>query len=213
MTADIAIITAVYDSYDELKPVLPQAGPDVEWVLVTDEIPDAEQAAGWTVITKRQDAKYPKFLPWEYTNAPASVWVDASLRVRSAKFAVEALAYAEPLAQFPHPWRDCLYAEATESARLSKYAGEEFGPQTDTYRTFNHPDHWGLWATTVVARQHTPEVRRMGRMWLSQVHQFTFQDQVSQPYVLRTLGLRPNGLPGDQLTNPWTVYEGSARHL
>ena len=46
----VALITAIYDGYDVLKPVLPQAGVDVEWIVVTDTVPDAVAAAGWTVV-------------------------------------------------------------------------------------------------------------------------------------------------------------------
>lgn len=215
----VALVTAIYDSYDALKPVLPQTGADVEWICVTDTLPPAELAEGWTIVHEprpglhpNRAAKYPKYRPWEYTDAPASLWVDASFRVVSETFVAEALAYADPIAQFVHPWRDCLHAEARESAGLAKYEGEPSLEQAEHYRRLGHPEGWGLWATGVIARQHTDEVRYLGERWLAETYQWSFQDQISQPFVLREVGLRPAALPGTHLATPWLSYEGSGRH-
>lgn len=211
------MISAVYDGYDGVKPVLPQWGLDVEWVLVTDD--PGLSAPGWRVVVRprpgihpNRAAKGPKFCPYEYTEAPASVWVDASFRVRSKTFVSDVLGYARPLAQFTHPWRDCVYEEAQASRDLPKYAGEPVEGQAAHYRDLGHPEHWGLWATGVIARRHTLETVRMGLAWNRQVTDWSFQDQLSQPPVLRETGIRPTALPGTHFSNPWLTYEGSVRH-
>lgn len=217
--ADAAIVTAIYGGYDSLKPVLAQEGLDVEWVLVTDAAPSLEDARGWRVVHAprpglhpNRAAKAPKFRPWEFTDAPASIWVDGAVRVFSPRFAAEALALADPIAQFAHPWRDCIYDEVPASLVMAKYAGEPVRAQAEHYRAAGHPEHWGLWAAGIIARRHTPDVMRLGYAWTAEVARWSFQDQVSQPYVLRNLGLRPALLPGSHLGNPWLSYEGSARH-
>jgi len=219
MAADIAIVTACYDAYDTIKPVLPQTGVDVEWILVTDTPPDAEAAQGWTVVHEpRPDvppvraAKRPKFEPWRYTDAPASIWVDASFRVTSADFAASLLEYAKPIAQFVHPWRDCLYAEAVEIAALGKDPDGVAAWQTRRYREAGHPTGWGLWASGVIVRRHTAAVKRMGAAWSREVESGSARDQVSQPFVLREAKLKPTALPGTHLSNAWLKYEGSGRH-
>jgi hypothetical protein len=218
---DAAIITAITDGYDTLKPVMPQTGLDVEWICFTDgePLPDAEAARGWTLLCQprhgrhaNREAKRPKFRPWEFTSAPASIWLDASFRVVSDRFAVEALAFADPIAQFVHPWRDCLYEEVAASALLPKYSGEPISEQGTYYRARGHPEHWGLWAAGVIARKHTDAVRQLGAAWAHEVNVWSFQDQISQPYVLRMLGLRPRQLPGTHFANAWLKYEGSGRH-
>lgn len=218
---DVAIMTAITDGYDILKPVLPQTGLDVEWICFTDgePVPDADAAAGWTMLCQprhgrhaNREAKRPKLHPWEFTSAPTSIWIDASFRVVSDRFAVEALAYADPIAQFVHPWRDCLYVEADVSVPLPKYAGEPIRVQADHYRQTGHPEHWGLWAAGVIARQHTSTVRALGDAWAREVNRWSFQDQVSEPFALREVGLRPVALPGTHFVNPWLSYEGSGRH-
>ena len=217
MSADAAVVSAIYDSYDTVKPVCPQRGLDVEWILVTDD-PDL-RAPGWTVVYEprpgmhpNRAAKGPKFRPDRYTSAPASVWVDASFRVTSPTFVMEALSYADPIAQFVHPWRDCVYTEAEASADLPKYWGEPIEGQAKYYRAAGHPEHWGLWATGVIARKHTLRTAKMGALWGQEVNVWSFQDQLSQPYVLWTMDLRPTSLPGTHFANDWLAYEGSGRH-
>lgn len=212
------MVTALYDAYDELKPVFPQDEEDVDWVCVTDRIP--HDPKGWRIIHDPLDhlhpnraAKFPKMFPWDYTDADRSVWIDASFRVTSPRFTQEALSYATPIAQFVHPWRDCIYDEAEESSRLSKYTGEDFGAQTVEYVKRGHPEHWGLWATGIIARKHTDDVRVFGSVWDRLIKTGTFQDQVSEPVALRDTDLRPNPLPGTHFSNPWLTYEGSVRHL
>jgi hypothetical protein len=219
VSADVAIVTGVYDSYDTVKPVCPQAGVDVEWILVTDTLPDADAAAGWTIVHEPRPevlpvraAKAPKFEPWRYTDAPVSVWVDASFRITSPDFAAAMLEYAKPIAQFLHPWRDCLYAEAAEIAALGKDPEGVAAWQTRRYREAGHPEHWGLWASGVIARKHTAAVKRMGAAWAREVEAGSARDQVSQAFVLREAKLKPAALPGTHLANEWLRYEGSDRH-
>lgn len=213
----VAVITAIYDGFDTLKPVLAQDGLDVDWVLVTDQVP--ADPLGWRVVHDPQPgtspsraAKNAKFRPWEYTDAPMSVYLDASFRITSPSFAAEAVALADPIAQFAHPWRDCIYDEAAASVTLPKYAGQPVTEQAACYRAAGHPAHWGLWASGVIARRHVPEVMALGDLWTRQTDMWTLQCQISEPYVLRVLGLRPAPLPGDHFTNPWLAYEGSGRH-
>ena len=217
---DAAVITAIYGGYDSLKPALAQEDLDAEWVLVTDDpgIPDGH--LGWRVVCRPRPgvhpcraAKAPKFRPWEFADAPASVWLDASFRVVSRRFAADLVSAANPVAQFPHPWNDCLYKEAADSAGFpQQYGGEPIAGQAEHYRQAGHPEHWGLWAAGVIARRHTPDVMRLGYAWSDEVARWSFQDQVSEPYVLRNLGLCPAGLPGTPTANRWLSYEPSARH-
>lgn len=210
------IITAIYDNYDDLKPILPQVG-EVDWVCVTDA--PIESPGGWRVVVEPRPgqhpnvaAKRPKMLPWEYTHAHQSIWVDASFQITSPTFALEAMQVARPIAQFSHPWRDCVYEEAEASLALPKYQGLPIERQMAHHRAHQHPQHWGLWATGVIARIHAPNVVALGESWLRECQEWSFQDQLSQAPHLRLLGLRPDELTGSHLKNPWLSYQGSSRH-
>ena len=242
-----AVLTAIYDDYDTLKPVLPQDGADVEWICVTDSRKLAEEAAlvarpviepdayyvtaplvhptGWEIryqprpdLHPNRAAKLPKVRPGHYTSRAASVWLDASFRVTSPRLVVDTLTYASEygggIAQFRHPWRDCLYDEAVTSIGLPKYAGEadRIDRQWRAYREAGMPYNWGLWACGVIARAHRADVLRWGDAWGDEIEQHSYQDQVSHPYSLWRAGLRPADLPGNHLGNQWLSYEGSGRH-
>lgn len=219
MTPAAAVISAVYGAYDEVKPALPQEDVNCEWVFVTDDLTIADGHLGWRVIhdpqpgmTPMRAVKRPKTCPWDFTDALASIWIDGSVRVTSPRFAAEALALADPIAQFDHPDRDCIYDEADEALRVPKYAAEPIAEQAMAYHVTGHPAHWGLWAATVIARWHTGEVKVAGRAWADEIFRWSFEDQISQPYVLRVLGLRPAVLPGHYRDNQWLRVEASGKH-
>jgi hypothetical protein len=215
---DIAIITSIYDGYDSLKPVLPQEGANVDWVFVTDQLPKDD--LGWRVLHRtcfgthpRRAAKWPKTFPWKYTKAPASIWIDGSFQVTSPRFAVEALEFANPIAQFKHPWRGCLFDEAKTVLAIGKYPEQQrlIKAQVAYYDELMDRD-WGLWASGVIVRKHTPEVQRFGERWNTEMVLRSFHDQISEPYALYASGLLPENLPGTHFANPWLKFDGSKRH-
>lgn len=217
----IAVITAIYDDYDTLKPTLEQ-NTDVEWICVTDSYSSVEKGeSGWKIINEprphlhpNRAAKTPKCLPWLYTDAASSIWIDASYQVVSPTFAEDVLSYADPIAQFAHPWRQCVYAEADESLLLPKYKDEAWRikAQIQDMHRREHPYDWGLWATGVIARHHCQSVMHFGFDWLYGIYQYSYQDQLSHPVALRDNMLDITDLPGTHLSNEWLVYQGSGRH-
>lgn len=231
----VAIITSITDGYDTLKKIKPQFGVDVEWIVVTDGREVREPDHGWEImgfspyddpsavglLASPEDMAHPnrmaklaKCQPWKITNAPYSIWIDGAYRVTSPLFAVEAIRFANPVAQFIHPWRDCLYEEAKASLALVKYMNqqEQIRLQTQEYSQVGHPPNWGLWAGGVIVRKHGIEIMEMDQQWLAEIRRWSYQDQISEPFALRLCDLRPNALPGDHIKNPWLSYEGSARH-
>ena len=137
---------------------------------------------------------------------------DGSAHVHSPRFAAEALAAADPIAQFDHPDRDCIYQEADAALAVPRYAAEPIAEQVLTYHAAGHPEHWGLWAATVIARQHTDLVKARGHAWTAHVDAWSCEDQISQPFLLRNLGLRPVILPGYYRDNQWLRLEPSGKH-
>lgn len=221
MTEKVAVLTAIYDNYDVLRKVLPQNGNlDIEWICVTDSLDVVNEPQGWTVVYNPRPgvhpnlaAKHPKMLPMNYTEAPRSIWMDASYEIVNPDFVQEALSFADPIAQFNHPWRQCSYEEGNVSTQLTyKYGGHRFWTQMHEYREAGHPDQWGLWETGLIARQHTDEIKAFGEAWLAECEKWSFQDQVSQAPVLRVHGLRPTYFPGDRTDNTWLAYRASGRH-
>lgn len=223
----VTIITSVTDGYDTLKRQTPQAGVDARWIAVTDGTEEAEADHGWEIVnvehwSTEQDVRHPNRLakiaktqPWLFdAESSHSIWIDASYRITSPVFAFQVIPMATPIAQFLHPWRQCVYQEAAASRALSRYSGEvsTINRQVTEYEEIGHPANWGLWATGVIIRKHTDDVIDMSSMWLTEIRRWSYQDQISEPVTLRLCDMRPQALPGDHITNPWLKYEGSARH-
>lgn len=227
----VTVITAIYDDFDDLKPTLAQEDADVEWICVTDR---ERESNGWRVWVEPKPelhpslaVRWPKALPWLYADTYWSIWIDASFLIKSPRMVADMIPFARPIAQFKHYLRDCIYAEAEASKVLPKYQGLKLDEQVASYRESRdedagsrydgvnipgHPEHWGLWATGVIARQHTPAVINFGNAWLRQSERWGFQDQISEPPTLARHDLRPADLPGCFTSNPWVEYRGSARH-
>lgn len=144
----------------------------------------------------RLDAKWWKCRPdLALPGEPVTIWVDSSVTILRPDFAELCLAeLGDDDALFmPHPWRDCIYAEAEASlaAELDhKYGGMPVREQMAAYRAAGHPEHWGLIQSTVLIRRDNARTRTLNDMWWNEITQWTIQDQVSLPYLLRKLTKR-----------------------
>lgn len=211
----VAIVSAIYGGFDGPKPVRDQS-IDCEWVLVSDE---PVHAPGWQVkvcpseLHPRMAAKMPKLFPWEYaTPADLYIWLDGAFEITSATFAEECAALVAELAQWPHPDRRCLFDEARVSLGIDKYVRQgDIAGQAAHYRTEGMPGSWGLWATGCIARRLTDRTVDHSIAWWDQISKWSYQDQVSEPFVSWEQDFRPVDLPGNLWANPWMRWCGHAR--
>jgi hypothetical protein len=152
-------------------------------------------------------------LAWRYApisrrrRADLSIGVDGSMRIKCPTFVKDMrsnLANGD-WAMFIHPDRDCIYDEADLSATLFKYQGLPIFPQVDAYRS-TVPPHCGLYACATITRRE-PLAERLGQvhdLWWEENLKWTYQDQLSLPYVLRKVGkCEPQHILGDLRRNIW----------
>ena len=65
--------------------------------------------------------------------------------------------------------------------------------QAAHYIKAGHPENYGVWWTGLIVRRHgCPD---FGTPWLAEMTRWTYEDQISQPYVLGQAGLRPADIP------------------
>lgn len=202
----IAIITAQFGAYDG-TPIAPPDIPDVEWIYVSD----GEPADGWTNVRERHlgdprmQAKRAKCLPWLYTDAERSLWLDASLVPKEN--IVENVGWLEDgMTQHLHGERNDFLDEAYASVPNAKYDRYQVIGQAETYLAEGMPRDWGLWCTGLIGRVHSDIVKAHGHLWWSEIKHWSTQDQVSHPYCCWKLGLKPKVLPGHVLKNPTLWY-------
>jgi len=208
-----SIVSAVFGGYDTVRAPLPQSVPTT-FTLLTDEWPVEPQ--GWDVVVPkkidvrhpRTVAKEPKLRPWNYSRGDGPwIWLDASFEIISPLFVAEVLEAAgdAAIAQWRHPWRTCVYDEATASAELLKYRDVPVLEQAAHYRSaVEHPVHWGLWATGLIVYRDRQDY--LADHWWAEMRRWGYQDQISQPVALKATGLRPRALEYELHRNPWVKW-------
>lgn len=211
----IALITSLYGDLDALHDPPVMDGVD-EYICVTEK----DRPAGiWQLvieprphISNRLASKIPKCLVHQYTSCDYVVWIDASATVRNdcAEWAVSHLSNGGHVAQFRHPERDDFGDEAKVSAGMRKYAGLMLDQQVDAYRADGMPHNWGLWATGLMVRRRTDWSESFSSAWLTEQLLWSYQDQVSEPYVLWKTGVRPVALDGSLWHDPHVHFGGHA---
>jgi hypothetical protein len=219
--ANVTFISACYGRYDSIKQPVTQAGVTVEdWILVTDE-PEID-APGWTVVVEPRPhlhpnvaAKIPKFRPDLYTDAPHTIWVDASALIQPtlAERVLDRLNVSTFWVMFPHPNRYRISDEVVASRGLPKYDDLPLEKQVQSYFDKGYPDGHSLWASGVIGR-HNDDValnQRVGDEWLMEVNRWGFQDQLSLPYVLWRNDVHPVHLAPDLWANPYIWFDGHGR--
>lgn len=201
----VALYTAIYGHSDWVKPA-PKVPDDVPCYFYTDSVHVAREAeaAGWTPIVVPHYIATVKGSPaitapmlahkWWKTHpelacpdAEVSFWIDGSMEVTVGDYVtrgLEALG-TDDWACVPHPARACIYPEAEYSATLTwRYDGPSILAQAEFYRQF-HPPGYGLIATGANVRRHTPKVLELSHCWWIENLQWSHQDQLSLPVLLR----------------------------
>lgn len=214
----VAVVTSCYGGYD---PVVapPDQTVDAEWICVTDGTQPAPPAPWRQVIEwrphlhPRMAAKLARCRPDLYTKAETVIWLDAAARLRTGEALAQLIDMTdgEPLGQFVHPDRKSISAEADVSATMRKYAGQPLFAQVEHYVKDGFPDGWGLWATGCIVRNVTDQVRHFGNRWMIEMLRWTWQDQLSEPYVLWAHNLRPADFHGNLWDNPLVGWDYSQR--
>ena len=213
MRVKVVVYSALYGGYEPPR-WLPDLG--VQALMFTDDV--NLLVPGWTVRydplpdveTPMLAAKYWKCHPHDAApHADVSLWLDASMTVHAEDYVDLCLAALgdDDWAMVKHPVRDCVFDEADFSLTMPRYAGTRIREQMQVYRAW-HPAHWGLFANGANARRHTPSVKWLGLQWWWECHNWSYQDQLSLPVLVR--------LAGDDLkwnTNiPWGQWWTAGLH-
>ena len=60
---------------------------------------------------------------------------------------------------FPHPWRNCVYDEASEILRINRDHSDLIKAQMEYYKKLGYPDKNGLYEATCFIRKNNPETK------------------------------------------------------
>jgi len=208
----ICIYTAVFGDYTLLKaPSVPCEAVDM--VCFSDRAQHAGPA--WQVrhrqrrfLHPRMDSKWCRMLSHavlsEYDH---TIWVDASFLLGDVQKFVDLCVSAldqSDTALFLHPERQDILSEAEASTAIwrNKYAGEPLLQQVRHYQDHGLPSPHRLWAGGIQIRNNrSARIAELNSLWMEECVRWSYQDQLSLPYVLWKLGVEPAVIPGN-------IYQG-----
>lgn len=195
--ASVAVISSIYGGYD-IAQAPPEQDTECEWVMVTDQ---EVMPMPWRTVTEprtqlhpRLAAKVAKCHPEWYSSAEILIWADGNVKITAPDFVSWCVAQLGDslLVQLRNPDRKTIYDEAGAGGG-GKYAGLPVAGQAQHYVDRGFPEDFGTWWTgLMVARRSWSSWA--GSAWLAEMVRWTYEDQVSQPYVLWSHGVRPGRL-------------------
>lgn len=203
--------------------------PGIDFICFTD---DPELTSDfWTIKqvplglldpprrSKQIKAKPHIFLP-EYDQ---SIYVDNTVRI-TAPIADIFSTYlgapslprsSSPLVCYQHPWRSCVYDEASAVLAGGYDDPARVNQQMDFYRSIGYPANNGLAKTTFLLRNHhDPALIRLMDKWHEQVLRHSFRDQLSLLPTARALDFEISYLPLKFLDHDlfqWPVVKDNKR--
>ena len=192
------LYTAIIGGYDTLKePPRVQTGWD--YVCYSDR---PLESTAWDVRVIA-----PKFGPVKssreikirhdlYTPPGISVWADASMELigdlNELLFQFHHSDYVICL----HPDRNCIYEEGMVCKETQKDDAAVIDAQLQGYRLDGHPKNAGLVASGVIIRSsHHPRFVDFAKAWWMEVFRKSCRDQLSFPYIARSLGFDYTVMP------------------
>ena len=128
----------------------------------------------------------------------------------------ELIQFLEPgsdIAVFRHPDRVCAYHEGRVCMLAGLVDPLVMREQLTAYRGAGFPPRFGLWACTVILRNHTPRMADFSRRWWHEVANHSHRDQVSFPYVVWQMGTQVSEFPGSLKDNEfisWRPWDSDA---
>lgn len=196
----VILFSSLFGDYDIARPI---TDVGVECVLFSDK--PQPSAHGWIVDTAhtqtvkqyshpRLKAKYFKMHAAELfgTSYDVSIYLDASWIVESPFFVKELVEQLgdDPIAFFPHRWRNNVKDELAAHLPIQKYWGLPIERQVASYFADGFKDDAGLMEMTCIPARHNDErVKAFYESWWAENVKWSYADQLSAPYCAWKTGL------------------------
>lgn len=197
----IAVITAIYGDIDDLKE-MPVQSISFDRFCFTDSniIPkDKSEFNGWKLIRPsyprydlhpRIKAKYFRTFSHsvsELKSYDIIIWIDGSIKIINpdfVEFMIKDISENE-MCFFKHHTRNCAYEEANICKQyVTKYLSEPLHEQILEYSIEGFPKNNGLIETGCFAKLINSRTNKVMEEWFMENIKYSYQDQVSLPYVL-----------------------------
>jgi hypothetical protein len=228
---NVAIITAIYGDYDNLKDPNIDYIEKVDWYCFTDN--NNIKSNFWKIINtpyhlnsntndnyknsysnikdkktyNMMCAKYYKMKNHEIdilNKYDYIVWIDGSIILRKnfiENVSNNILKKDIELANFKHSVRNNIKDETNVSIEMEKYKTQGVDKQYNHYIANGFDDSVGLFENTIIIRKKTDRTNDIFDTWWLHNLIYSYQDQISYPYVLWEKNFLPDFIINENVFN------------
>lgn len=213
----MVVYTAVFGGYDLVEP--PSCESDAKFVCITDQ---PGTIKGWETMVlppvpndPRRASRRCKILSHEYLPVEEYgdivIWHGGNVSLTSNPYdMVDSYLQDCNLAVVGHP-RKCIYDEIRACRRMRKDKVNLFDAQEDYYYHQGYPEGNNVYGAFLILRRRTATIIELEKLWWEQLKMFSCRDQISLPYVLWLLNIKPRILPGSHRGGPNYSRRGHRR--
>lgn len=146
----------------------------------------------------RRDAKIYKIMPHLFLpEYDVYIWTDPTHELVSDPHSIcDEYLVDNDIALFRHTSRRCAYREANEIIKLNYDHIDLVESQKKFYEESGFPKGLGLFELPVSIRKNCSTINAMNMRWWEQICKYSSRDQISLPFILWSMGITPNLLPG-----------------
>ncbi len=200
-SSDIVVYTASFGSRADAIREPTCIENDVKFVAFVDDPTKFSSDSVWEYRppvyyhdVPRRQARWHKCLSHLlFNDAEYTLWIDANFQLQqSISEIIKKYLAAEgarpgaakyDICTFKHPWRNCIYGEATTCISVGMDKKEIITAQMDRYRQEKYPKDNGLAATMQVLRRQVSTVNQMNDLWWDEILKGSQRDQLSFDYA------------------------------
>jgi len=131
------------------------------------------------------------------------IWIDGSLFLRNdfVTNIFELIQKNYNLINFKHNKRNNIRDEVDISLTMNKYSTQNLKEQYNEYITSGFPDNIGLIENTMSVRKNNESINKLYDDWWLHNLKYSFQDQISYPYVMWKNNIYPDYIIKDNVFN------------
>lgn len=227
----VAIITAIYGNYDTIKEQNINNKEKVDWYCFTDNkeassnqwiivntpyhisdpnnhdnyensysnVKDKTYNMMCAKYYKLQSHKIDILKKYDYI-----IWIDGSITLQPDfinNVFHNIISQNYNLVNFKHSVRNNIKDELDESKKMEKYKHQILTKQYSEYIDDGFTDNVGLFENTIIIRKIISKINNVFDLWWLHNKKYTYQDQISYPYVLWKMNVTPDYIINENVFN------------
>lgn len=191
------VFTCITNEIDKLED--PPKDPSVDYICFTDGFIDSNVWKILPLLKKfdcpRLTSRFHKTIGMNEIEADIVLWQDGKVKFKD----YHSKLFKEGIWLFKHPIRNCLYEEATRVIHLKKDISKKVKNQISRYKKEGFNENQGLYETSILIRDKN--YFKFNELWWDEIKKESIRDQISLPYILWKLNMKPNIIQIDYNNN------------